>query len=1808
MDKLFSRRSYNKFFFYYCLFLVVLLPFPILSQTINTINVVEKPDGVEIDIVSTAESFVTNINGKNHFNYSSSMDESSPGKPILPSQTYIIAIPPLSKVNVELSDKQENYIQNAHLNINPKIIAETDTSFTYKQVEMAPKYFTGDYFPLEEIEVLDYFWIRDFYCVSIKVNPIRYNWKEKSLKNITTAKLIVNFVDQVPFEKNSTQLNVFEKELKNIIVNFSSALEFRSLRKLDHYQNSLSDWIDYSKNYYKLAIIRDGTYRISYNNLVSYGIAPSLINPKTIKVFSKGKQLPLFVKGEDDLAFNQNDYIEFYAERNYGSSRYRDIVDTGEDYLNYLDRYSDTAFVWLSYDGEDGLRIPTQNLQNVVTSDTIKSYLNRQHFERDIRLWYHSTNEVRTQLPFWQEHKVFSWLLSSNSGSNSITFFAPDFVPNTKVKTLTRLISNQWDTLVTVHRHGASLNSSTPQDTIIYSIQRTANFFSDFSTNQLTDTSNVFRVFGLSTSGGAHRSLIDWVDIEYYRKNLARNDSITIVIPDSVVTGVRNIRISNINTPDTLISIYKINKSIKRFTSFNLINGELVFIDTVSGGDKYIVSKQSYFRTPIFRYSRGFTNLRDPSRGADYILLTHKSLNQSTQEYMDFIEANYNLRFERVFVEDVYDEFGFGQNWAESIKDFLVFTKNNWTSPAPSYVNIVGDANYDYKNVWNPAPTPRKKNLVPSYGFPVSDQWYTTLDSTNLNIPQLFISRIPANSDSEVRAYLSKYKTYLIRRYDEWNKRFLLFSGGDPTKPTELTTIKSANDQVLNNIILPPPISGNAINFYKTLNPPTNFGPFSNDLTENWIDSSGLFINYIGHSGTRTWDNGITEVEDLKSTFPDRYQLISDFGCSTGKFSEPDVNAFGELFIAQSPKGDAITYLGNSSLGFLSTSVTFPRIFYRNLLTDSVNSIIKSHIRSKLEMLNSSGYSDPSRVFNYCNLSFGDPLIELAVPDKPNYVVNQSSVFLKKQIPDLEDSIKVTLSVYNWGKAIQDSIFIIVTNSFEDSITYTDTIKIKSPELVSNLDILIKSEGLVGIHYLKVIIDPQNFIEEMYEDDNEAEYIYSIYSTKLRPITEDFQYVLSKDTLKILNPTVQSDNKANSFILSVSTDPEFVNASDYQFGLDTIVTKINFNLASTNDRLWYRTRLNIPEIKWSAHYSYRNMIGDYNFFIDKSYSSEDIFNQYTAFDSSDFSWKLVEVSNNLRLISAGSNDGKFASIIYNNSEKLPNTFFWGIATAEIDTITYRPYNINYFAWPNTLAQNSDSLTRYINSLPSGKWLALTICDDAAQTVLGFGGGTPVRRAIESLGSYYIDSVRYRESWSMIGIKGAPTGSVPESYKKLFKGFATVDTTREFFPDSGYLVFPPIMLSSKWQSVTLDYTLPQGSNLDLIPLGLRGIGIVDTLTKRNLFNNIASLDDIDASIYPEIKFWLKLKSNELKQTPMVKSIGVNLIGPPELGTNYQVVGVDKDTIPAGGNINLTFWVYNVGEAKADSFTIKVDVLNSNNTLDTSYSYNAVSIPSESRRKFIINYSPSGFDSEKKFVINIDPENKIREYFEDNNFFTKSFFIQSDIIPPSIKITFDEMEVVNGDFVSDRPNIKIALSDESPIPIIDTSAIKIYLNEDPVYYGANPNILSYSINSSNPKFVAEYKPELEDGDYLLRVVGKDPNGNVADSASSEVYFVVSSETRLHQVYNYPNPFSNETYFTFRLSQIPQEIKIRIYTIAGRMIKEIIRNSSELNFDLNRIYWDGKDEDGDIIANGTYLYKVFIKHDDKVESVTQKLVIVK
>lgn len=237
---------------------------------------------------------------------------------------------------------------------------------------------------------------------------------------------------------------------------------------------------------------------------------------------------------------------------------------------------------------------------------------------------------------------------------------------------------------------------------------------------------------------------------------------------------------------------------------------------------------------------------------------------------------------------------------------------------------------------------------------------------------------------------------------------------------------------------------------------------------------------------------------------------------------------------------------------------------------------------------------------------------------------------------------------------------------------------------------------------------------------------------------------------------------------------------------------------------------------------------------------------------------------------------------------------------------------------------------------------------------------------------------------------------------------------------------------------------------------------------------------------------------------------------------------------------------------------------------------------------------------------------REYFYYNNAFTKKFFVARDSINPLFNITFDGREIINEDIISSEPEVIITLEDNSPLPLDSTyfTIVHTYKNIPKILNVPGPDLTFEYTPFPNSKAIVTWKPTLEDGRHILEVLAKDASGNFFDSTSSRYIFNVYNNPDLLQVYNYPNPFSDNTYFTFELRGVipPEELKIKIFTVAGRLIREIILPSASLQIGFNKIYWDGRDEDGDEIANGLYFYKIISKHGDEVKTFTQKLAKVK
>ena len=314
----------------------------------------------------------------------------------------------------------------------------------------------------------------------------------------------------------------------------------------------------------------------------------------------------------------------------------------------------------------------------------------------------------------------------------------------------------------------------------------------------------------------------------------------------------------------------------------------------------------------------------------------------------------------------------------------------------------------------------------------------------------------------------------------------------------------------------------------------------------------------------------------------------------------------------------------------------------------------------------------------------------------------------------------------------------------------------------------------------------------------------------------------------------------------------------------------------------------------------------------------------------------------------------------------------------IDTSNLQPFEIKSFTDPNL----TDSLVLYLNNLSAGSIIAIAANDEVS---IFFSGsiGDSLKQILKSYGSVYVDSIKWRDSWAMIGTKGATQGSVLEVFSKKGNGPAVIDTTKILKFNEGYIQLPKINNSVKWQSVFKSDSLAAGSRLDYFVRGIKSDNKIDTLGTVSFIGDSASISFIDAEIYPQIDFVVNFTANNLFESPIFKSLGVNFIPPPELATNYQVVSSTADTVLIGENIGLSFYVYNVGESKAANFKVKVDVGNDDNSSNTIFEQVVDSLGSNKRKLFNLTFNTSTGLGAKTFLIEIDTDKQIRELYEDNN---------------------------------------------------------------------------------------------------------------------------------------------------------------------------------------------------------------------------------
>lgn len=238
--------------------------------------------------------------------------------------------------------------------------------------------------------------------------------------------------------------------------------------------------------------------------------------------------------------------------------------------------------------------------------------------------------------------------------------------------------------------------------------------------------------------------------------------------------------------------------------------------------------------------------------------------------------------------------------------------------------------------------------------------------------------------------------------------------------------------------------------------------------------------------------------------------------------------------------------------------------------------------------------------------------------------------------------------------------------------------------------------------------------------------------------------------------------------------------------------------------------------------------------------------------------------------------------------------------------------------------------------------------------------------------------------------------------------------------------------------------------------------------------------------------------------------------------------------------------------------------------------------------------------------------------DANGFSKNIYVggsATNVIPdnvgPNVNLYLNDKKFVPGGITNEKPRIYAELADSSGINTVGTgighditaildenSSKPIILND---YYEADLN--SYQTGKIKYPF-----SELSEGTHRLSLKVWDVQNN-SSIAYTDFVVAKSAELALTHVLNYPNPFTTRTQFFFENNQCCQQlnVSIQIYTISGKIVKTITQTITNEGFRSNGIGWDGKDEFGDKLAKGVYIYKLSVSgNDNKKAEKIEKLVI--
>ncbi len=890
----------------------------------------------------------------------------------------------------------------------------------------------------------------------------------------------------------------------------------------------------------------------------------------------------------------------------------------------------------------------------------------------------------------------------------------------------------------------------------------------------------------------------------------------------------------------------------------------------------------------------------------------------------------------------------------------------------------------------------------------------------------------------------------------------------------------------------------------------------------------------------------------------------------------------------------------------------------------------------------------------------GDPAIKINNFPKPDYVIEPQLVKISPSIITVADpSFKVKVQMQNIGRAINDSMRVYVKRLLPNAsipITIIDTMifAIRNTDSLALTIPIINPLTEKGLNKLIIELDHTNRISEIYETNNRLTVDFFIFENTLTPIYPYNYSIVNTQNITFAASTANPLLGVSNYIMEIDTTELFNSSFKKTYNKTSVGGCIEFtptNLTFADSTVYYWRTAIVPTSGitiWNGSsfvYLPTSTTG-----FNQSHYYQYLKNAYTNINVGTdrvfrFMPKTVPYSVKTTIFPAGPLASDYAIVNGGFLEQ------YGLASPIgsnnnclrfyiIDSITLKPifnqlvgttgqYGSNaptpfaaghvagYFQFDISTAAKRQIIKQFIDQIPNGNVIVMVNAPFTTNTFFpatwATDPGQNLYLALKGLGFTDIDLITSHVPFAFIGKKGS---NVP-----IRQVVAIVNSERlnVSFNVDGYAyegsytseVFGPVSKWNRlrWQARNLEPATNNDKNAIQI-IGLNINGTENILATVNPATD-TSLTWINSVTYPKLKLRM-LTSDSITGSPsQLKYWILNADLVPEGAIAPNISYTMKDTVDAGEPINFSVAFKNVSQLKFDSL-MKISLrIKTANNFDS-----IINIP---RGKILIagdtlkasyTIKSENYIGNNTLFVDFNTNYAQPEQTVNNNFLIKNFFVKNDPFNPLLDVTFDGVHILNRDIVSSKPNILIKLKDESRfLALNDTNLLKVQIK-----YPGESNYRRFYFNTDTMRFNAanlsagenaatiNLRPFLkEDGDYELMVSGKDVTGNTAGSLDYHSVFSVINKAMISEMLNYPNPFTTSTAFVFTLtgSQVPQNLRIQVLTITGKVVREITKQELgpiHVGRNITDFKWDGTDMYGQKLANGVYIYRVITNLNGK------------